>query len=115
EDPTPQANLGMPPVDDTPPFLRLDLEHEIAWDVKAAQPSTVKGGTLPALVEQLTRHDKLDAGFTDTFLLTYKSFTTARELFELLVRRFNLQPPEGLSQADYEIWRDRKQKLIRFR
>lgn len=115
EDLTPQAGIGIPPVDDTPPFLKLELEHEIAWDIKATQPSTVKGGTLPALVEQLTRHDKLDAGFTDTFLLTYRSFTTARELFELLVRRFNLQPPEGLSQADYEVWRDRKQKLIRFR
>ncbi|SPO02723.1 related to cell division control protein 25 (GDP/GTP exchange factor) [Cephalotrichum gorgonifer] len=114
EDLSPQAGIGIPPVDDTPPFLKLDLEHEIAWDIKAS-PSTVKGGTLPALVEQLTRHDKLDSGFTDTFLLTYRSFTTARELFELLVRRFNLQPPEGLSQGDYEVWRDRKQKLIRFR
>lgn len=115
EDLSPQAGIGIPPVDDTPPFLKLDLEHEIAWDIKATQPSAVKGGTLAGLVEQLTRHDKLDAAFTDTFLLTYRSFTTARELFELLVKRFNLQPPEGLSQGDYEIWRDRKQKLIRFR
>lgn len=68
-----------------------------------------------ALVEQLTRHDKLDSSFNNTFLLTYKSFTSARELFELLVKRFGIQPPEGLSQPDYEMWRDRKQKLIRFR
>lgn len=113
EDLSPQAGIGITPVDETPPFLKLDYEHEIAWDLKSQ--ATVKGGTLPALVEQLTRHDKLDSGFTDTFLLTYRSFTTARELFELLVERFNLQPPEGLSQADFEVWRDRKQKLIRFR
>lgn len=114
EDPSAEAGMGMGAGDDTPPYLRLDYEHEIAWEFKT-QPPTVKGGTLPALVEQLTRHDKLDSGFTDTFLLTYRSFTTARELFELLVKRFNIQPPEGLTQQDYEVWRDRKQKLIRFR
>lgn len=109
EDPSPQAQ-----VDDTPDFLRLDHEDDISWDTKT-QPPTVKGGSLLALVEQLTRHDKLDSSFNNTFLLTYRSFTTARELFELLVKRFGIQPPEGLSQPDFEIWRERKQKLIRFR
>ncbi|KAI0014163.1 ras GEF [Xylariaceae sp. FL0662B] len=102
------------PVEETPPFLRLDLEQELSWDLKTTPPS-VKGGSLLALVEQLTRHDKSDFSFNNTFLLTYRSFTTARELFELLFKRFNIQPPEGLSNLDYEIWRDRKQKLIRFR
>ncbi|KAI1144580.1 ras GEF [Hypoxylon sp. FL0543] len=101
-------------VEETPPFLRLDLENELSWDLKGTDPS-VKGGSLLALVEQLTRHDKSDFNFNQTFLLTYRSFTTARELFELLVKRFNIQPPEGLTNAEYEMWRDRKQKLIRFR
>jgi son of sevenless-like protein len=111
EDPSPITSSQS---DDLPEFLRLDYEHDVSWDTKSALPS-VKGGTLLALVEQLTRHDKLDSNFKDTFLLTYRSFTTARELFELLVKRFNIQPPEGISQQDYEMWRDRKQKLIRFR
>ncbi|KAH7228879.1 ras guanine nucleotide exchange factor domain-containing protein [Fusarium oxysporum] len=110
EDPSPQV----PVTEDTPEFLLLDYEHEVSWDSKTSPP-TVKGGSLLALVEQLTRHDKLDSNFNNTFLLTYRSFTTARELFEMLIKRFNIQPPEGLSQADFEIWRDRKQKLIRFR
>ncbi|KAI5460050.1 putative cell division control protein Cdc25 [Mariannaea sp. PMI_226] len=112
EDPSPQA--GLPPAEDTPDFLRLDFENEVSWDAKTTTP-TVKGGSLFALVEQLTRHDKLDSNFNNTFLLTYRSFTSARELFELLVKRFGIQPPEGLSQPDFEMWRDRKQKLIRFR
>lgn len=112
EDPSPAA--GLQQVDDTPDFLRLDYENDVSWDTKAVTP-TVKGGSLLALVEQLTRHDKLDSSFNNTFLLTYRSFTSARELFELLVKRFGIQPPDGLSQADFEIWRDRKQKLIRFR
>jgi son of sevenless-like protein len=111
EDPAPiQAST----VDDTPEFLKLDHENDLSWDLKTVPP-TVKGGSLLALVEQLTRHDKLDANFNNTFLLTYRSFTTARELFEMLVKRFNIQPPEGLTQPEYEMWRDSKQKLIRFR
>ncbi|KAF4984691.1 hypothetical protein FDECE_17039 [Fusarium decemcellulare] len=110
EDPSPQV----PVTEDTPEFLLLDFETDVSWDTKTSPP-TVKGGSLLALVEQLTRHDKLDSNFNNTFLLTYRSFTSARELFELLVKRFGIQPPEGLSQTDYELWRDRKQKLIRFR
>jgi son of sevenless len=112
DDPPPQS--GLQQADDTPEFLKLDYENDLSWDNKA-QPAIVKGGTLLALVEQLTRHDKLDSNFNNTFLLTYRSFTSARELFELLVKRFGIQPPEGLNQADFELWRDRKQKLIRFR
>ncbi|RDL39749.1 Cell division control protein-like protein Cdc25 [Venustampulla echinocandica] len=103
-----------PRSDETPDFLKLDHEQDISWDTKV-EPPQLKGGTLLALVEQLTRHDKLDSSFNNTFLLTYRSFTNARELFEYLVRRFQTQPPEGMAQGDYEMWRDRKQKPIRFR
>lgn len=112
EDPSSQAI--MQGSDDTPDYLRLDHESDVSWDTKFTPP-TVKGGTLLALVEQLTRHDKLDSNFNNTFLLTYRSLTSARELFELLVKRFGIQPPEGLTQSEYEAWRDHKQKLIRFR
>ena len=100
--------------DDTPDCLKLDHENDISYDFKV-QPPVLKGGTLVALVEQLTRHDKLDSNFNNTFLLTYRSFTSARELFELLVKRFQVQPPEGMPAGDFETWRDRKQKPIRFR
>lgn len=112
EDPSPSA--GLPQTEDTPEFLLLDFEAEVQWETKTS-PATVKGGTLLGLVEQLTRHDKLDSNFNNTFLLTYRSFTTARELYDFLVKRFSIQPPEGLNQPDFELWRDRKQKLIRFR
>lgn len=101
-------------VDEAPDYLRLDHEDDLAYDFKV-QPPQLKGGTLVALVEQLTRHDKLDSNFNNTFLLTYRSFTTARELFSLLVQRFQIQPPSGISQSEYEVWRDRKQRPIRFR
>lgn len=114
EEPSVSAPVSAPALNDTPDFLVLDHEKDILYDNKV-QPPVLKGGTLMALVEQLTRHDKLDSSFNGTFLLTYRSFTTARELFEMLVKRFQIQPPEGMAQADYDTWRDRKQKPIRFR
>jgi son of sevenless-like protein len=100
--------------EETPWFLNMDHEGEVFYDTKADVPS-LKCGTLAGLVEHLTRHDKLDASFNNTFLLTYRSFTTASELFEMLVQRFNIQPPSGLNSDDMQMWIDRKQKPIRFR
>lgn len=57
----------------------------------------VKAGTLGALVENLTRHDKLDAFFNRTFLTTYKYFISTSGLIDLLVTRFDSSPS---SEAD---------------
>ncbi|KAF2873470.1 ras guanine nucleotide exchange factor domain-containing protein [Massariosphaeria phaeospora] len=100
--------------EDVPEFLKLDHEGEISYDTKSNTPQ-LKGGTLTGLVEQLTRHDRLDPAFNNTFLLTYRSFTTASELFEMLVKRWSIQPPYGLAKEDYQSWVDKKQKPIRFR
>jgi son of sevenless-like protein len=109
-----ELNHAQEQEDDVPDFLKLEHGEDISYNMKV-QPPQLKGGTLLALAEQLTRHDKLDSSFNNAFLLTYRSFTTARELFELLVKRFQIEPPKGITQADYEIWRDLKQKPIRFR
>ncbi|KAF2188949.1 ras GEF [Zopfia rhizophila CBS 207.26] len=101
-------------VEEVPEFLKLDHEGEISYDHKLTPPQ-LRGGTLTGLVEQLTRHDRLDPAFNNTFLLTYRSFTTASELFEMLVKRWSIQPPYGLAKEDYQTWVDKKQKPIRFR
>ncbi|KKZ64626.1 hypothetical protein EMCG_09455 [[Emmonsia] crescens] len=97
-----------------PWFLNIDHESEVFYDTKGDVP-TLKCGTLAGLVEHLTRHDKLDTSFNATFLLTYRSFTTASELFEMLVHRFTLQPPYGLDKADLQTWTEQKQTPIRIR
>jgi son of sevenless-like protein len=101
-------------IEETPEYLRLDHEGEISYDHKVVPPQ-LRGGTLAGLVEQLTRHDRLDPAFNNTFLLTYRSFTTASELFEMLVKRWSIQPPHGIAKEDYQTWVDMKQKPIRFR
>ncbi|KAK3105480.1 cell division cycle- protein, partial [Teratosphaeriaceae sp. CCFEE 6253] len=92
--------------EEMPEYLKLDHEGEIGYDTKT-NPPILRGGTLTALVEQLTRHDRLDSPFNNTFLLTYRSFTTAPELFEMLVKRWSIQPPYGLGGADLQIWVDK--------
>ena len=99
---------------DEPSYMRLEYEGQISYDNKT-DPPQLRGGTLIALVEQLTRHDRLDAHFNNTFLLTYRSFTTATELFEMLVKRFSTQPPRGIKPDEYNTWVEKKQKPIRFR
>ena len=113
--PPPNMTPGSPPaVDETPWFLQLDHLAEVTYDPKF-DPPQLKSGTLHGLVEQLTRHDRLDPSFNATFLLTYKSFTTADELFEMLVRRFSIQPPARLTGEEYPTWEEKKQKLVRLR
>lgn len=108
--------LDMPTatLEDMPEFLGLDYEGEIQYDHKTDPPS-IKGGTLLGLVEQLTRHDKFDSLFKTSFLLTYQSFTSAQELFEVLVRRWSIQPPPGLTQDEFKLWVEKKQAPIRLR
>jgi son of sevenless len=100
--------------DETPWFLNFDQEGEVFYDNKGDVP-ILKCGTLEGLVAQLTRHDKLDASFNNTFLLTYRSFTSASELFDKLVQRFSIQAPFTLTPDEHRMWIDRKQKPIRFR
>ncbi|PGH02016.1 hypothetical protein AJ79_07754 [Helicocarpus griseus UAMH5409] len=104
----------IPTEPEKPWFLNIDHEKEVFYDNKGDVP-TLKCGTLAGLVEHLTRHDKLDTSFNATFLLTYRSFTTASELFEMLVHRFTIQPPYGLDQNDLQMWTEQKQIPIRIR
>ncbi|KAI8890854.1 ras GEF [Backusella circina FSU 941] len=98
--------------DEVYPFLQYDYPpNEIVF----TSDGSVKGGTLRALVERMTLHDYLDMNFNNTFLLTYRSFCSSRELLELLQARYNIQPPEGLTSEELDIWISKKQKLIRLR
>jgi flagellar hook-basal body complex protein FliE len=97
--------------DDVPWYLQLEYGDEMIYDRKGSP----RGGSIRALVEQLTHHDKLRPDFNTAMLLTFRSFTDARELFDLLVDRFSIQPPEGLTPEEFQTWTDKKQKPIRIR
>ncbi|TFK40718.1 ras guanine nucleotide exchange factor domain-containing protein [Crucibulum laeve] len=84
-------------------------------DILIDPDNSVRGGTVPALIERLTAHEQVDPTFTKAFLMTYKSFTTLDELFNLLVERFKIQPPATLTPFELEEWGKLKQHVIQMR
>lgn len=47
--------------------------------------------------------------------MTFKSFMTVNELFNLLVARFRLEPPAGLKPEELKDWEKQKKHLIQIR
>ncbi|KAJ1906579.1 hypothetical protein LPJ81_001276 [Coemansia sp. IMI 209127] len=111
--PNANANAMSPALNDQIPwYLNYDSLPE---EMLLTADGQVKGSTLSALVERLVAHDVSDPNFVSTFLLTYHSFTTTPELFEGLFKRFVIQPPHGLTDAELSEWTELKLKPVRLR
>ncbi|KAB2571708.1 Cell division control protein 25 [Lasiodiplodia theobromae] len=66
-------------------MLEKTYVHELVY-----KDGQIAGGSLPALIEQLTTHEATpDATFVTTFYLTFRLFTTPVELAQCLIDRFN--------------------------
>ncbi|BGP65911.1 Ras guanine nucleotide exchange factor bud5 [Rhodotorula toruloides] len=117
--PTPGATPRGSVSSSGPWYLQRDyLPREISFNADGH----VSGGTLPCLVERMTLHDTtIDAAFSDTFLLTFRMFTTPLELARLLWARFDLSPPRHpetgaeLSADELKQWTAQKLTPIRLR
>ena len=72
-------------------------------------------GTPERLIQRLTIESAADPDFLSSMLLTYRSFASAEEFLDLLIRRFNIAPPSSLSEEELEAFRLLKQTPIRFR
>lgn len=75
----------------------------------------VRGGTLAKLVERMTFHRQPETSLARAFLLTYRSFTTPMTLLEMLVQRFNVQPPPGYTDAQIAAFKSTRALPIRLR
>lgn len=96
---------------DVPWYLEGDEEYDLLLDVKG----NIKGGTKEALVAHLTHHDLFDSTFNTAFLLTFATIMSVGEFINLLIARFNIEAPEGLSYEEYNNWIAKKQNPIKLR
>jgi len=95
-----------------PAHLRQEYKpNELMFNMEGK----VKGGTIQALVERLTQHDVVDTEFLNAFLLTYKSFSTGQVLLELVIKRFTVTPPPGLTPEQEGEFNEKKLTPIRLR
>lgn len=95
--------------DDTPWYLEGDEEYDLLLDIDR----NIRGGTKEALVAHLTHHVEMDTSFNTTFLISFATIMPLGELIQLLINRFNIEAPEGLSYEEYLTWRTQKQERIR--
>ena len=125
----PQHYINKVNADAQPWYLRPNYDQST---ILIDPDGGVRAGTKPALIERLTAHEtagklpllacpvatsdgNLDHTFSKSFMLTFKSFMSLDELFDLLVKRFWIEPPEGLTPEELEDWTKQKQVMIRLR
>jgi hypothetical protein len=73
----------------------------------------IAGGTVEKLIQRLTFDKLTDTNYLSTFLLTYRSFMTPKELLDILEVRWNTAPPAGTTNIDG--WKTNVLYLIRLR
>ncbi|KAF7346128.1 hypothetical protein MSAN_01839500 [Mycena sanguinolenta] len=87
-------------------------------DIVIDPDGAVRGGTVPALHTFCVYSDTcstVDLAFIKAFLMTFKSFSTVEEVFELLVQRFKIQPPPNLTETERQEWAKLKLHPIQMR
>lgn len=94
-----------------PWYLEGDEEYDLLLDINR----NIKGGTKEALVAHLTHHQEFDSSFNNAFLISFATIMPIGELLHLLINRFNIDAPEGLSYEEFLTWRTQKQAKIRLK
>ncbi|KAG9045100.1 hypothetical protein FS837_007032 [Tulasnella sp. UAMH 9824] len=94
--------------DALPPHLKPEYGEGY---IRLDSDGVVKSGTVEALVERLTvdpLRRSQETAYRTTFLMTYKSFTDSTELFTLLVERYLMDPPTGLTDEQRAEWKEKR-------
>ena len=100
----------------TGPFSSPDSEENIKFEEQLIDGlPVVKAATLEKLVERVTYQSYPDVKYMTQFLLTYRSFTSAPALLDLLSERSNLPIPRDLTEEEEERFQKKVQQPVRLR
>ncbi|SCV69728.1 BQ2448_1122 [Microbotryum intermedium] len=108
------TSLSLASVAETvPPWLGPDYgPDEVSYNMEGQ----IRGATLRALVVAGTSHEgRVDGNYLSAFLMTYRTFCTSHQLLDLLIERYKIPMPEGLTPDQQKIWETRKFKPVRAR
>ncbi|SCZ89388.1 BZ3500_MvSof-1268-A1-R1_Chr9g10391 [Microbotryum saponariae] len=96
-----------------PPWLGPDYgPDEVSYNMEGQ----IRGATLRALIVAGTSHEgRVDGSYLSAFLMTYRTFCTSHVLLDLLIERYRVPVPEGLTPEQHKTWETRKFKPIRAR
>jgi len=110
------------PVDPAPFYIQdwktieyaEEPEDNMEWALENNK-NEIECATLNKLVEMLTHHKEYDNFFTQTFILTFRSFTDQKTLIDKLVERFNIPPQSEITFEEFGVWKKEKLDKVRLR
>ena len=110
------------PVDPSPFYMKdwrtieyqEEPEDNIEWALENNK-NEIECATLGKLIEMLTHHKEYDNFFTQTFILTFRSFTDQMTLMDKLVERFCIPPTPTITHEEFGVWKKEKLDKVRLR
>ncbi|TFK40534.1 ras guanine nucleotide exchange factor domain-containing protein [Crucibulum laeve] len=106
---------SMPELSQDPTTWMLGHDYSLE-DVAYNSDGHLVGATMDVLVEKMTPHDSIvDPAFSAVFFMTFRLFSSPSELVKVLIARYNLIPPHGISYEDLQLWQQRKGIPVRLR
>ncbi|KAJ7134752.1 ras guanine nucleotide exchange factor domain-containing protein [Mycena epipterygia] len=114
-------SVPVEPLEPIPEFMQDPvawmLSHDYSLeDVAYNTDGHLVGATMDVLVEKMTPHDSIvDPAFSAVFFLTFRLFSSPIELVDTIIQRYNLLPPDGISNEDVQLWQQRKGIPVRLR